>query len=235
MPKLKAITQPLPLAKMAYKTLRDSILAGQFLPGEVYNEMALAKELGISRTPVREALLELSSQGLITYLPRKGVMVKHYTRHDVEEIFELRKAIELVALEKIVKASPPLDLSKLEKSIDDQRQAWKKKNSDTYIHFDRVFHLAFCEMIGNRRFFNILENIRDLIHLMAIQALDRESRWEEVINEHEEVIRAIKGKKLITAKKAMNDHLDRSMEAVLEQIYADAEEAVPGKASGDFF
>jgi len=234
MPKLKAITQPLPLAKMAYKTLRDSILAGQFLPGEVYNEMALAKELGISRTPVREALLELSSQGLITYLPRKGVMVKHYTRHDVEEIFELRKAIELAALEKVVKASPPLDLSKLDKSIYDQRQAWKKNDSDTYIHSDRVFHLAFCDMIGNRRFFNILENIRDLIHLMAIQALDREGRWEEVINEHEEVIQAVREGKVTQAKKAMIGHLERSMEAVLEQIDPDADEALPEMASGNF-
>jgi len=232
MPNLKAITQPLPLAKMAYKALRDSILAGQLIPGEVYNEMALAKELGISRTPVREALLELSSQGLVTYLPRKGVVVKHYTRRDVEEIFELRKAIELAALEKVVKASPSYDLSKLEKSLDNQHKAWKRNDSDAYIHFDRVFHLAFCEMIGNRRFFNILENIRDLIHLMAIQALDRKGRWEEVISEHGEVIKAVRERKPAMAGKAMDYHLDRSKEAVLEQINSEKEGQGAGIFSG---
>lgn len=218
MSNLKAITQPLPLAKIAYESLRDSILTGQLIPGEIYNEMALAKELGISRTPVREALLELSSQGLVTYLPRKGVMIKHYTKRDVEEIFELRKAIELAALEKVVKASPPYDLSKLEKSLNDQRKAWKRNDPDAYIKFDRVFHLAFCEMIGNRRFFSILENIRDLIHLMAIQALEREGRGKEVIQEHAVVIQAIKEGKRGVARKAMDYHLEKSKEAVLEQI-----------------
>ncbi|MBW2094335.1 MAG: GntR family transcriptional regulator [Deltaproteobacteria bacterium] len=223
MPNLKAIAQPLPLAKIAYEALRDSILTGQLIPGEVYNEMALAKELGISRTPVREALLELSSQGLVIYLPRKGVMVKHYTRRDVEEIFELRKAIELAALEKVAKASPPYDLSKLEKTLEEQRKAWKRNDSDAYIHFDRVFHLAFCEMIGNRRFFRILENIRDLIHLMATQALDREGRWEEVINEHGKVILAVQEGNGDLAKEAMDYHLERSKEAVLEQINPERE------------
>ncbi len=218
MAKLKAITQPLPLAKMAYQALRESILSGHLAPGKVYNEMALAKELGISRTPVREALLELASQGLVTYLPRKGVMVKHYTARDVEEIFELRKAIELTALEKVARNLKSLDLTRLQKSLDSQRKAWKRSDSDAYIRFDRQFHLAFCEMIGNRRFVNILENIRDLIHLMAVQALNREGRWEEVLREHQQVISALKDGNVRSARKAMDYHLERSKEAVLEHL-----------------
>ena len=111
------------LAKMAYERLRDSILNGQLEPGQIYNEMALAKELGISRTPVREALLEFSAQGLITFLPRKGVVIKHYTRKDVIEIFELRRVVELTAIEKVAKADPPLDLSRIEKYLEDQRKS----------------------------------------------------------------------------------------------------------------
>ena len=76
---LAAIVQPLPLTRLAYERLRESILSGQMAPGEIYNEMALAKEMGVSRTPVREALLELSSQGLVTFLPRKGVQVNYFT------------------------------------------------------------------------------------------------------------------------------------------------------------
>ncbi len=223
MAKLRAITQPLPLAKLAYQALRDSILKGQLVPGELYNEMALAKELGISRTPVREALLELASQGLVTYLPRKGVMVKHYTRRDVEEIFELRKAIELTAIEKVATTSPLPDLSALEKSLESQRKAWKRRDSDGYIRFDRTFHLAFCEMIGNRRFVSILDNIRDLIHLMAVRALSKEGRAEEVLREHSRVIKAVKKGDANGAKKAMDYHLERSKEAVLEHLNPDGE------------
>ena len=111
------------MAKMAYERLRDSIFNGQLQPGQIYNEMALAKELGISRTPVREALLEFSAQGLITFLPRKGVVIKHYTRKDVIEIFELRRVVELAAIEKVAKADPPLDLSRIEKYLEDQRKS----------------------------------------------------------------------------------------------------------------
>lgn len=218
MVKLKTIAQPLPLAKMAYQALRDSILSGDLVPGQIYNEMTLARELGISRTPVREALLELSSQGLVTYLPRKGVMVKHYTKRDVEEIFELRKAIELTALEKIARSSSLADLSPLEKSLESQRRAWRRKDSDAYIRFDRSFHLMFCEMIGNRRFVAILENIRDLIHLMAVRALNREGRFEEVLREHEKVISSLRKGDAQSAKRAMDYHLEWSKEAVLEHM-----------------
>jgi len=218
MVKLKTIAQPLPLAKMAYQALRDSILSGDLVPGQIYNEMTLARELGISRTPVREALLELSSQGLVTYLPRKGVMVKHYTKRDVEEIFELRKAIELTALEKIARSSTLPVRSPLEKSLESQRRAWRRKDSDAYIRFDRSFHLMFCEMIGNRRFVAILENIRDLIHLMAVRALNREGRFEEVLREHEKVISSLRKGDAQSAKRAMDYHLERSKEAVLEHM-----------------
>lgn len=223
MTRLKAITQPLPLAKMAYEALRDSILTGSLTPGEIYNEMSLAKELGISRTPVREALLELAAQGLVTYLPRKGVMVKHFTKRDVEEIFELREAIELAALEKALKNSRDLDLLKLERSLKDQQKAWKKNDSEGYIQADRSFHLTFCEATNNRRFLNILENIRDLTHLMAVRALDKRGRWEEVIKEHQQILKAIREGKPGIARKTLVNHLKRSEEAVLEHMELEEE------------
>lgn len=214
MAKLQKLEQPMPLAKMAYETLRDSILSGHLKPGEVYNEMVLAKELGISRTPIREALLEISSHGLVTYLPRKGVQINHPTKRDVEEIFELRKAIELTAVEKVAKASPPHDFSKIEKSLEDQRKALKKKNFVDFLEADRTFHTTFSEMTNNRRFLAIIENIRDMMHLVGVQALGIEGRGEEVIDEHEKVLAAVKLGKAGKAKRAMNDHLDRSKEAV---------------------
>jgi len=221
MPKLKTITQPLPLAKMAYQALRDSILAGHLSPGEIYNEMALAKEFGISRTPVREALLELSAQGLVTFLPRRGVMVTHYNRQDVEEVFELRKVIELAAIEKIARSSPPCDLTDIEKSLANQQNKMKKMDYIGFLQADRTFHSTFSKMTGNGRLVGILENIRDMIHLMGREALGRASRWEEVIAEHKNVLEAVKQGKQVKAKKAMDYHLDRSREAVLTQTHFD--------------
>jgi DNA-binding GntR family transcriptional regulator len=203
---------------MAYKALRDSILSGHLVPGEIYNEMAIAKELGISRTPVREALLELSTQGLITFLPRKGVMVSHHKRQDVEEIFELRKAIELAAIEKAAKAPPPRDLAKCEKALANQRKIIKKKDFLAFLQADRMFHTTFSEMTNNRRLVDILENLRDIIDLMGKEALGRAGRWEEVTLEHEKVLEAVKQGRPKEAREAMDYHLERTKEAVLLRI-----------------
>ena len=214
--KLPSITQPLPLAKMAYESLRDSILNGHLRPGEIYNEMALAKELGISRTPVREALLELSSQGLVTFLPRKGVVVKNYTRKNVKELFDLRRVIELAAVEKVATTVPPCDLSSLEKSILDQRKANKKRDFLEFMKADRIFHSKFCELTDNRHFVRIVENIRDLVHFMGMRGLAVENRAEIVIKEHEKILDAVRERNPSKAKKAMAYHLDQSENAVLE-------------------
>lgn len=216
MTKLKAITQPLPLAKLAWERLRDSIIHGQLVPGEVYNEMALAKDLGISRTPVREALLELASQGLVSFLPRKGVMIRNFTRKDVEEIFELRRAIELAAIEKVAKATPPCDLSIIRKHIEDQKKAVIQRDFTAFMKADRAFHAAFCELADNQRLVKIVENVRDLVHYMGMQGLDKKGRAEVVITEHERIYEAIADRNPIKARKAMEIHLKVSEKAVLE-------------------
>jgi DNA-binding GntR family transcriptional regulator len=217
MTKLEAIKQPLPLAKMAYKALRDSILTRELIPGEIYKEKALAMALGISRTPVREALLELSTQGLVTFLPRKGVMVYRYTRKDVEEIFEVRKIIESASVEKVAKASPPLDLSRVEKAFHKMQSSNKKRDALAFLDADRAFHIKLSGLIKNQRLLGILENSRDMTHLMGIKALDIENRYEEVIQEHWKVLDAVKNGKAAQAGIAMAYHLDRSREAVLKQ------------------
>jgi DNA-binding GntR family transcriptional regulator len=216
MPWLRAIEPPLPLAKIALERLRDSILNGRLQIGEIYNEMALAKELGISRTPVREALLELSALGLIAFLPRKGIVIKHYTPKDVAEIFELRRVVELAAIKKVTKANPPLDLSKLEKSLDNQRKSAKKNDFISFMNADRMFHATFSELTDNRHFVRILENIRDLFHFMGMQGLATKGRADIVTVEHEKILEAVKQRKIIRAKEAMSHHLDQSEKAVIE-------------------
>jgi len=214
---LRAIAQPLPLTRLAYEALRDSILTGKLTAGKIYNEMQLSKELGISRTPVREALLELSVQGLITFLPRKGLMVNYFTKTDVEEVFELRKAIELAAVEKVVKNLRSGEIERFKKIQETQIVTVRKKNYLAYMESDRSFHALLGELTRNNRLMATLDNIRDIVHLMGLQALSRKGRSEEVIVEHQEVVEAIIARDPIAAKEKLGIHLDRSREAVLEQ------------------
>ncbi len=216
MPKFTAIKQPASLAKMAYEAIRQSILSGQWKIGELYNEKAIAADLGISRTPAREALLELAAQGLIIFLPRRGLMVNRFTRRDVDEIFELRKAIELAAVEKITLTCPPFDLFEIEESLLKQRKAAKEKDYLAFMEADRKFHTSFSELTNNRRLIAILENLRDMIHVMGAKALALEGRALIVIEEHLAIFEAVSRGNSEEARRTMAYHLDQSTEAVVE-------------------
>jgi DNA-binding GntR family transcriptional regulator len=225
MPELHTIHQPPALAQIAYRALRDSILARRLEPGEVYTESALAKDFGISKTPVREALKELAGQGLVTFLPRRGVLVNRYCERDVEEVFEVRAAIELAVVEKVAGAIPPADLGSVEGALRLQREAAADNRKLAFLEADRLFHTAFGELAGNGRLLAILENVRDLIQVMGMEALAHENRPKEVLEEHVEVVGAIRAGDPALARTAMARHLDRSKESVLVRYRSEVRHA----------
>ena len=218
MPKLSALDQPDSLAKMAYDALHKSILKGELKPGEVYTEKALAEDLGISRTPVREALLELASHELVIFLPRKGVMINRFTASDVQEIFELRKIIETAAVEKVTKFSQAQDLYKLQEALDEQRKALEKKDYNAFLQADREFHTICADLTSNRRLVGILENLRDMIQVMGVLALGIHGRAEEVIVEHENILAAVQKGEPAKAREMMERHLDLTKGAFKERM-----------------
>ena len=219
MPKLKSLDQPASLSNLAYDAILKSILSNAMRPDEIYNEMALAKDLGISRTPVREALLELSVQGLVTFLPRKGIVINRFTENDVDEIFEIRRAIDSTAVEKLASVHPPPDTRLLWKSIKQQNDAVKKNDHWKYLRADRDFHIALSKLTGNQRLVAIAENIRNMVHLMGTQALEFPGRMQEVIDEHTRIIEAIEQRKPQQAREAIVDHLNKSEQAVLDTFH----------------
>lgn len=179
--------------------------------------MALAQEMGVSRTPVREALLELSSQGLVTFLPRKGVQVNYFDDRDVEEVFELRKLIELAALDQAVQKATPKDVKKLAGALKQSRDAAAKRNLEAFLLADRLFHHSLVEVSENRRMRAILENLRDIIHVMSFEAVNRAERMDEVVGEHDAIMRHLEAGERDEARKALVRHLDLSKKAVLDQ------------------
>jgi DNA-binding GntR family transcriptional regulator len=218
MPKLQSLNRPDSLSKLAYDALLKSILSGELTASEIYNEKSLAEELGISRTPVREALLELSAQGLVQFLPRKGITVNRFTEQDVVEIFEIRRAIESAAVEKIARLSPPAEMTGVDKTLADQIKAAGKNDVEAFLAADRAYQVLFSELTTNRRMKEIMENIRNLVHLMSIQALRVSGRAQIVLDEHRRIIQAVKDGNAKAARTAMLDHLLASEKAVLESL-----------------
>ena len=214
---LGLINKPESLAKIAYTRIKRSILDGEIKPGEITNEMSLAKMLGISRTPIREALLELSNQGLVTFLPRRGIQIRHFTLQDVNDVFELRRAIELAAVEKVSQHAESLDLSLLEEALKRQQRALDKNDSSAFMDGDRQFHSTLTSLTGNKLVMSLQDNLRDMVEIMGTEALTRIGRMREVMDEHSYIYRFVCQGRTDLARKAMEDHLERSKEAFFEQ------------------
>ena len=219
MQNLQAIAPPKSLTQIAYENLRQSILNGEIRAGELYNEMAIAKQLGISRTPVREALLDLSNKGMITFLPRRGVIVRSLSKEDVEELFELRQVLETHFITKLAATPANYDFSFLEKNIKAQKTAALKKNIPDYLRFNAAFHNAMAELCNNQRMLEIYGAIVDLIRLLALQSLQHPMRMQDrLIPQHEAMLKAIRSGKANQATTLLTNHLNESKQAALEGI-----------------
>ncbi|MBI9089922.1 MAG: GntR family transcriptional regulator [Desulfobacterium sp.] len=214
MTKLTKINKPAPLSAIAYDALRESILSFQLKQDIVYNEMAVAQELGLSRTPVREALLKLASQGMVTFLPRKGFIISSYTLLDVEEIFELRQMVETVVGKKIATTITPESLERLKAFIAEQYKAAATNDYHRFMHSDREFHNYFFKLADNKRLLAIANNFQDLCHLMGASVIMAGNRYDCVIREHEAIVTALESADESQVEGAISKHLALVKKAV---------------------
>ncbi|MEF8822824.1 MAG: GntR family transcriptional regulator [Desulfohalobiaceae bacterium] len=218
---LGPLDQPESLARMAYKALYQAILSGELKLGAVYREKELANYLQISRTPVREALLELSAKGLVTFLPRRGVRINQFDRRDLNEIFELRKALELTAVEKVASQAGPEEISRFRDILRQQQEHAHKQDMVGFLQKDREFHALLSHLTGNRRLMNTIEEVRDLIQIMGAHALIRRGRVEEVMQEHESLLQCIAHSDPEKARERMCYHLDQTWESAEKNLFAE--------------
>ncbi|MGD8226879.1 MAG: GntR family transcriptional regulator [Desulfobacteraceae bacterium] len=207
------------LKEKAYDILKELILTGRLEQGKLHNEKRLAEVLGVSRTPVREALLELSREGMVSFVPSKGVKVLKITPKQVQEVFELRRIIEGYIIKSISKQLTPADLKKIEKILNKQDRSASKEEELSFIEMDKEFHLFMASKMGNQQIETILQNLRDQIHLMGIRAIKDQSRSQQVLKEHQSIFSALKKKDAKRAHEELMKHLNNT-EKILIDILA---------------
>jgi DNA-binding GntR family transcriptional regulator len=202
------------LSEFAYSKIRDSILSGQLQSGKIYNEKELASQLGVSRTPVREALRQLSTEGIVTPLASRGVYINNYSLKDLQEVYELRTVLEVYVVEKI--ASNPIiyDLSFLKNHIRGLSDLFKARDYVEFVKVDRGFHSKLCFISGNSRMETVLNKTRDVTQIIADQTLLVSGRGEQIIKEHSKIVEHIIKGNVTDAQNAMRRHLKQSFEAV---------------------
>jgi DNA-binding GntR family transcriptional regulator len=200
---LNKISKPESLAKKVQKTLRQSILNNELTPNVIYNEQRIAQDLGISRTPVREALLELAAKRLVKFIPQKGVIINTFSLKEIDDAFEIRMALEGFSVQKICQGMDTADTRALETALNDQKKAVEAGNEAGFMQADRM------------------EDIRDIMHLMGFKVLGIPGRMQTVVQEHRKILDAVQNRDVSDAMKAMMSHLENSRDAV-KQIHSDS-------------
>ncbi|EXI88867.1 MAG: putative L-lactate dehydrogenase operon regulatory protein [Candidatus Accumulibacter regalis] len=187
--------------------LRQRIFAHELLPGARIDEQALALDYGISRTPLREALKVLASEGLVTLRPRRGCFVTEVSEQDLDDIFPLMAMLEgRCALEATTRAQPE-DLARLDALHGQLEQFAESNEIARFFEANQAFHYQIQEMSGNRRLRQVIQDLRKVLKLTRLFSLSIDGRLQQSLVEHAAILAAIKAGDAAGAQAAMHDHI----------------------------
>ena len=212
---LNNIETPPSLKEIAFREIKRAILSNRLETGKIYNERTLANELGISKTPVREALLDLVARGFITFLPRRGFQINTLTEKNICDLFTFRIALEKAVIIHITPGISDKSISEIEGLIE---KSSKVLDQTDFLKIDREFHLYLAFLSENQYIISALVNIRDLIEWVAAKALVVKGRSEEALQEHIAIIGMLKKRDLAGAAEKMEEHLQITEKRVLSQL-----------------
>ena len=217
--KLKVnMNEYLPLRDVVFNTLRQAIITGEFAPGERLMEIALANRLGVSRTPVREAIRMLELEGLVVMIPRKGAEVAKITEKDLRDVLEVRSSLEELAAELATERMNEEIKEKLEKALDDFKKAIDSEDNAAIADSDVEFHDIIFEATGNARLIQIISNLREQMYRYRLEYVKDTEYHTVLLNEHRELVKAMLEGKKDEARKIMKKHIDNQEMTVIRNI-----------------
>lgn len=226
---ISPVSQQVGLTEQAREEIRRAILEGRLAAGSLTSVRALSVALGISRTPVREALVDLAKTGMVAFERNRGVRIIDSQAHDIEEIFQLRRMIEVPAIHQAVPRFEPKDTEALERELsamrahlDDERQ---------FMSHDRAFHQVPLEVVGNERMVAIVSSLRDQTRVRNLSTVGRSRSLKAIVVEHEAICAAVCDGRADEAAEAMERHLLVTEELLSSQLSVDP--AGDGGESGE--
>ncbi len=208
----------LPLRDVVFHTLREAILRGELKPGERLMELQLAAKLGVSRTPIREAIRMLEQEGLAVTIPRKGAEVAKMTEKDMRDVLQVREALDELAASIACEQMTAEQLDALKATMREFEEYTKTGNVKKIAEADVKFHDIIYQATGNPKLVNILSNLREQMYRYRIEYLKDEKNYPVLIREHSEIVEGLmaKDKEKVTA--VMHRHVENQAVAVEERI-----------------
>ena len=190
--------------------IRDRILKGEYKIGEKIKENQIATELRVSRTPIREAFKQLENEGLIDYIPNRGCFAKGFTKQDIEDIYAVRKALEVLAVEWAVSRITPEEIGDLQDQSDLMEFYTTRKDGRKVRELNTDFHDIIYNATGSRFMAQVLRSYKEYIEQTRKVLFYEQEYLDEIFEEHKAILDSIKEQDVVKAKEAMARHLDGS-------------------------
>jgi DNA-binding GntR family transcriptional regulator len=210
------------LTTRALEALRAAIVDGRLAAGERYSVGQLAERFGVSRTPVREALLVLERQGVVRFERNRGVRVLETTAHDIEEVFALRLLLEVPATRRACALLDRDDFAALDHELTAMGALAREGDEGAFMAHDKRFHEIILRASGNRRLATIVSQLRDLVRFRGASTVGRSRDLEAILIEHVTILDALRAGDADAAARAMRAHLLETGRLLLAQESAPA-------------
>lgn len=208
----------LPLRDVVFKTLRQAILRGELVPGERLMEIHLANRLGVSRTPIREAIRKLELEGLVTMIPRRGAEVARITEKNLRDVLEVRRALDAFTVELACDRISEEEKEDLKIACDEFEKATETKDSELIAKADVKLHDIIVRAAGNDRLIQLINNLAEQVYRYRFEYIKDESQHEKLVEEHRVIFESIMKNDKATASMAVKTHVDNQENSIIQQI-----------------
>lgn len=212
------IDEYLPLRDVVFNTLRQGILTGELKPGERLMEIHLANRLGVSRTPIREAIRMLELEGLVTMIPRRGAEVSRISKKDLRDVLEVRRALDALAVRLACERITPEEKAALEEAAMDFERSTKTKDATTIAQADVRFHDIILEASDNKRLMQLVNNLAERVYRYRLEYIKDSRNHQRLIEEHEEILKWIEQGEKERAQTAIETHIDNQEKNIISQL-----------------
>lgn len=207
-----------PLREIVFESLREAIINGRLRPGERLMEIQLADEMGVSRTPVREAIRKLELEGFVVMVPRKGAYVAGISMKDIADVFEVRAALESLAAGLAAERITEEELEKLERSLVLVAESTEAQDLDSLITADTDFHDILYAASRNEKLVQIVSNLREQIQRFRMASLSSPGRMKVALEEHRKIVEALSARDIELAQNLARDHIENAENSMIDVI-----------------
>ena len=205
----------LPLRDVVFNTLRQAILTGELKPGERLMEIHLANRLGVSRTPIREAIRKLELEGLVTMIPRRGAEVAQITEKSMKDVLEVRRTLDALSAELACERISSEEEEALKKACQNFEEAVKTKDAKIIAKADVALHDIIAAATGNQRLIQLINNLAEQMYRYRFEYIKDASQHERIIQEHRIIYESIVKKRI----KELFEYWKITSEELKEEVF----------------